>query len=434
VTLVEPAVALRGATAVPSVKSICQRGVLLGAIADGESEIRGFGRAADTESAIAVARQLGADVTDVADDVVRVRGLGLRGLAPPGEPLDCGNAGTVLRLVSGILAGQVGEFTLIGDDSLSARPQERIAVPLRRMGADVETTDGHAPVTIRGATLEPITYELPVASAQVKSAVLLAGLLARGGPTTVLEPAVTRDHTERMLSAMGVRVERSSGRATVWPAERLEPLSIDVPGDVSSAAPFLVAATLLPDSEVHVLGVDVNPTRTGLLDVLERMGGRFALYNRRTVSGEPVADVEIRHAELVAADIGAAEVPLLVDELPLFCLLASMAHGESVVRGAEELRAKETDRIESSTEALRAVGAHVKATADGFRIRGVPARLRGGKVHSRGDHRIAMLGAVAGLVSRDGVEVEDAEAVAVSFPGFFQLLDSLRAASNADTE
>jgi len=434
VTFVEPAVSLRGATAVPSVKGICQRGVLLGAIADGESEIRGFGRAADTESAISVARQLGADVTDVTDDVVRIRGRGLRGLVAPGKPLDCGNAGTVLRLASGILAGQEGEFTLVGDESLSSRPQERIAVPLRQMGAEVETVDGHAPVTIRGGSLEPITYELPVASAQVKSAVLLAGLLARGGPTTVLEPAVTRDHTERMLAAMGARVERAHGRATVWPVERLQSLSIDVPGDISSAAALVVAATLLPDSEVHLLGVDVNPTRTGLLDVLERMGGRAALYNRRTVSGEPVADLEVRHAELVAANIGAAEVPLLVDELPLFCLLASMAHGESVVRGAQELRAKETDRIESTTEALRAVGAHIRATTDGFRIRGVPARLRGGPIHSRGDHRIAMLGAVAGLVSRDGVEIEDAEAVAVSFPGFFQLLDSLRAASTADIE
>ena len=433
-TFVEPAVSLRGATAVPSVKGICQRGVLLGAIADGESEVRGFGRAADTESAISVARQLGADVTDVADDVVRIRGRGLRGLVAPGEPLDCGNAGTVLRLASGILAGHEGEFTLVGDESLSSRPQERIAVPLRQMGAEVETVDGHAPVTIRGGSLEPITYDLPVASAQVKSAVLLAGLLARGGPTTVLEPAVTRDHTERMLAAMGARVERAPGRATVWPVEQLQPLSIDVPGDISSAAAFVVAATLLPDSEVHLLGVDVNPTRTGLLDVLERMGGRLALYNRRTVSGEPIADLEVRHAELVAANIGAAEVPLLVDELPLFCLLASMAHGESVVRGAQELRAKETDRIESTAEALRAVGAHIRETADGFRIRGVPARPRGGRIQTQGDHRIAMLGAVAGLVSRDGVEVEDAEAVAVSFPGFFQLLDSLRAASTADIE
>jgi 3-phosphoshikimate 1-carboxyvinyltransferase len=215
----------------------------------------------------------------------------------------------------------------------------------------------------------------------------------------------------------------------VWPVESLRPLSIDVPGDISSAAAFLVAATLLSDSELHVRGVGINPTRTGLLDVLERMGARIAIYNRRTVSGEPVADLEVRHAELVATDIGPAEVPLLVDELPLFCLLASMARGDSVVTGAQDLRAKETDRIETTTDALRGLGAHIRATDDGFRIRGVPARLRGGTVKSHGDHRIAMLGAVAGIASREGVAIEDAECVAVSFPGFFELLDSLRAAS-----
>jgi len=426
---IEPAVALRGALEVPGVKGICQRGVLFGAIADGVSEVRGFGRAADTESAISVARQLGVDVEEVSGDVVRIHGRGLRGLRAPEEPLDCGNAGTVMRLAAGILAGQEGTFTLVGDESLSSRPQERIAVPLRELGAGIETTDGHAPVTISGGGLEPIRYELPVASAQVKSAVLLAGLFASSGPTVVVEPAVTRDHTERMLSAMGVRVTRGPSEAGVWPAERLEPLSIDVPGDISSAAPFLVAAALLPESEIHIRGVNVNPTRTGILDVLERMGGRVAIYNRRSASGEPVADLHIQHAELTAASIDAAEVPLLVDEVPLFCLLASMAHGDSVVRGAAELRAKETDRIETTTDALRALGAHIRATEDGFRIRGVPTRLRGGSVDSRGDHRIAMLGAVAGLVSREGVEIVDAEAVSVSFPGFFDLLESLRATS-----
>jgi 3-phosphoshikimate 1-carboxyvinyltransferase len=425
VTLIEPAVSLRGALAVPGVKGICQRGVLLGAIAEGDSEIRGFGRAADTESAISVARQLGVEVEDVADDVVRVRGRGLRGLVAPAAPLDCGNAGTVLRLLSGILAGQSGLFTLVGDESLSLRPQERVAAPLRALGATVETTDGHAPVEIEGGLLRPIRYELPVASAQVKSAILLAGLLADSGPTTVVEPAPTRDHTERMLVAMGVRVSRRPGEVSVWPPDRLKPLSLDVPGDISSAAPFVVAATLLPDSELHILGVNVNPTRMGLLDVLERMGGRVSLYNRRIVSGEPVADLEIQHAELVATTVAGPEVPLLVDEIPLFCLLASVARGVSRVRGAEELRVKETDRIETVTAALRAVGAHVEATTDGFRIRGVPARLRGGHVDSAGDHRVAMLGAIAGIVSREGVRVDGAECVSISFPGFFALLDSL---------
>ena len=430
-TAVEPAVALRGALEVPGVKGICQRGVLLGAVADGVTEVRGFGRAADTESAISVVRQLGVEVEDVADDVVRVHGRGLRGLVPSAEPLDCGNAGTVLRLLAGLLAGQRGVFTLVGDESLSSRPQERIAVPLRSLGATIETTDGHAPVTITGSPLAPIRYELPVASAQVKSAVLLAGLYADTGPTVVVEPLVTRDHTERMLAEMGVRVQRAPGSAAVWPVTSLRSLSLDVPGDISSAAAFIVAATLLADSELHIRGVGINPTRTGLLDVLDRMGARIAVYNRRSLGGEPVADLEVRHAELVATNITAAEVPLLVDELPLFCLLASMAHGDSVVTGAAELRAKETDRIETTTDALRSLGAHIRATEDGFRIRGVPARLRGGIVHSRADHRIAMLGAVAGLASREGVEVEDPECVAVSFPGFFDLLDSLRAVSTS---
>ncbi len=422
---IEPAVSIQGDIAVPSIKGMCQRGVLFGAIADGESEIRNFGRAADTESAISVARQLGVEVVDVAPDVVRVRGVGLRGLRAPAEPLDCGNAGTVLRLAAGILAGQEGEFTLVGDESLSSRDQTRIAVPLGEMGAGVTTTDGHAPVTIRGGALRPIRYELPVASAQVKSAVLLAGLFAGGGSTTVVEPAPTRDHTERMLQAMGVQVSRKPGEASVSPAERLEPLSIDVPGDISSAAPFLVAAALLPDSRLRIHGVNVNPTRTGLLDVLERMGARISLFNRRQLSGEPVSDLEIEYSDLVATEIEPEEVPLLVDELPLFCLAASMAHGVSVVRGAGDLRAKETDRIETTTSLLRTAGCHVQATADGFRIRGVPTRPRGGTVDAAGDHRIAMLGAVAGLVSRQGVEIEGAEAVSVSFPGFYELLESV---------
>ena len=424
-TRVEPAVTLKGAIAVPSVKGICQRGVLFGAIADGETVVRNFGHAADTESAISVARQLGAEIVEEGSDVVRVQGRGLRGLAAPDGPLDCGNAGTVLRLASGMLAGQNGSFELVGDESLSSRPQERIAVPLRELGATVETTEGRAPVRITGGPLKPIRYELPVASAQVKSAILLAGLYAERGPTTVVEPAPTRDHTERLLAEMGARVEHRPGTASVWPVERLNGVDVDVAGDVSSAAPFIVAATLLPDSELLIQGVNVNPTRTGLLDVLDRMGARITLFNRHMVSGEPVADLEVRWAQLTATQIDAAEVPRLVDELPLFALAASHAHGDSVVRGAEDLRAKETDRIETVATSLRALGAHITATSDGWRIRGVPSRFRGGRMDSAGDHRIAMLGAIAGLVSREGVEIKDAEAVAISFPGFFELLDSV---------
>jgi 3-phosphoshikimate 1-carboxyvinyltransferase len=422
---VAPAASLVGAVAVPGVKGISQRAVLLGAIADGESRIRGFGRAGDTLSAIDVVRQCGVEVIDNGDDDIRVEGVGLRGLRAPGEPIDCGNAGTVLRLFAGILAGQHGTFELVGDESLTMRPHERVAEPLRRMGATVETTDGHAPVVIEGAELQPISYELPVASAQVKSAILLAGVQARSGPTTVIEPHPTRDHTERMLQGLGVRVQRAGRSVSVWPVDRLPPLDIEIPGEISSAAPLIAAAVLLNGSELLLQGVNVNPTRAGLLDVLERMGARVAVFNRRTVSGEPVADLEVRHAPLSATTVDAEEVPRLVDELPLVALLGAFAHGETIVRGAEELRAKETDRIETVTEGLRAVGIRIEARPDGFVVRGTPARPRGGRVDAHGDHRIAMLGAVAGLVSREGVQIEDAESAAISFPGFYDLLDRI---------
>jgi 3-phosphoshikimate 1-carboxyvinyltransferase len=422
---VDPAAALRGDIAVPGDKSISHRALLLGAIAGGESEIQGFGASKDTLSTAAAVRALGAEV-EVDGDRVRVGGAGLRGLRQPAGPLDCGNAGTLMRLLSGILAGQAGRFELVGDESLSSRPMERVAEPLRAMGALVETTDGHAPLTVAGGELKPVRWELPVASAQVKSCVLLAGLYAPGGPTTAVEPHPSRDHTERMLGAMGARVRGKPGEASVSPVDALRPLSTTIPGDFSSAAPFLVAATLLAGSELRLHGVGLNPTRAGLLSVLERMGARIAVFNRRVTGGEPVADLQVEAAELVAASIGPEEVPALVDELPLFALAAGMAHGDSVVTGAQELRVKESDRVESVKDALRPLGVHIETRQDGFRVRGVPSRPRGGGVvEARGDHRIAMLGAVAGLVSREGVELQGAETVAVSFPDFFAMLDSL---------
>jgi 3-phosphoshikimate 1-carboxyvinyltransferase len=425
VTRIEPAAALVGDIAVPAVKGICQRGALLAAIADGESELRNFGHAADTDSALTAVEALGAEVHEPEPGTVRITGRGLRGLVEPGAPIDCGNAGTVLRLLSGILAGQDGRrFELVGDESLSSRPV-RVDEPLRQMGARVETNDGRPPVTIEGARLRPIRYELPVASAQLKSAGLLAGLLAEDGPTTVVEQTASRDHTERLLRSLGLRLTRAGAEIRVWPAERIPPLSLEIPGDFSSAAPFIVAATLLSGSNLRIHDVDVNPTRTGLLDVLGRMGGRIAVFNRRSANGEPVADLEVRSGPLLATEIDADEVPRLVDELPLFALLASQARGESVVKGAQELRVKETDRIETVTNSLRALGVRISASDDGFRIRGVPTRPRGGAMDSSGDHRLAMLGAVAGAASMEGVEIEDAQAVAVSFPGFFELLESV---------
>jgi 3-phosphoshikimate 1-carboxyvinyltransferase len=417
---VEPAAGLDGHLAVPGDKSISHRALLLGAVSDGETDVRGFGRSADTESTLAAVRTLGARVDEHGPDELTVHGVGLRGLAS--AELDCGNAGTLTRLVAGLLAFQDGTFTLTGDASLSSRPMERVAEPLRRMGALIETTDGHLPMTITGAPLTAIEYAPEVASAQLKSAVLLAGLGA-DGRTTVIEERPTRDHTELMLRDAGVRVTVRPTSVSVDPPVSLRLPAVDVPGDFSSAAPFIVAATIVPESRITIHDVNLNPRRTGLLHVLDRMGGRVGIVARRRLGAEPVGDLEVRTAELTATEIGADEVPLLVDELPLFALLAAHARGESRVTGAAELRVKETDRIDAVVDALHAIGARAQALQDGFTVRGVPARPRGGRVEARGDHRIAMVGAVAGLASREGVEIVEAESVAVSFPGFFDLLD-----------
>ncbi len=418
---IEPAVRLEGHFAVPGDKSISHRALLLGAVSDGETVVRGFGRSGDTSSTLAAVRSLGAQVDDDGDQLV-VHGLGLRGLQS--ASIDCGNAGTLARLIVGLLAFQDGSFTLTGDESLSARPMERVAEPLRRMGARIETTDGHLPLTVTGSPLEAIDYELPVASAQVKSAVLLAGLGAKG-KTTVVEPAPTRDHTELMLQDAGAQVTVRPSSVSVDPPERLRLGAVDVPGDFSSAAPFIVAATLVPESRITIHDVNLNPRRTGLLDVLERMGGRVGILQRRRIGAEQVGDLEVRGAELTATTIHSSEVPLLVDELPLFALLASQARGESWVYGAGELRHKETDRIDAVVDALRAIGGRIKGHDEGFSVTGVPTRPKGGKVDARGDHRIAMLGAVAGLASREGVEVQGADTVAISFPGFYDLLEQI---------
>jgi 3-phosphoshikimate 1-carboxyvinyltransferase len=425
---IEPAAAVRGHIALPGDKSLSHRAVLLAAVGEGETRISGFGRSEDTEATIKAVRDLGVRVYEADPETLRVFGAGLRGLTPSQQPVDCGNAGTLMRLLPGLLAGQEGRFELTGDASLRSRPMERIAEPLRLMSATVETTDGRAPFTVEGGALRPITYELPVASAQVKSAVLLAGLYAEGGETTVEEPLPTRDHTENLLAQAGARVTRRARSVSVAPAERLELGELEIPGDFSSAAPFIVAATLLAGSELTIHGINLNPRRTGLLGVLERMGANVTVFNRRRIGGEPAGDLDVRPSEVVGATIGAGEVPLLVDELPLFALLAVHAHGDSALRGASELRAKESDRIEAVVDGLRSLGGHIRATPDGFTVRGVPSRIRGGGTFdSRGDHRIAILGAITGLVSREGVEVVGPEAAAVSFPGFYDLLDSLRA-------
>lgn len=421
---IEPVPVLEGHVAVPGDKSVSHRAVLIAALCEGETRISGFGRSADTEATIAAVRALGVDVDEQDVDTLVVRGRGLHGLSAPAGPLDCGNAGTLMRLLVGVVAGQEGRFELAGDESLSTRPMERVAEPLRRMGAHVETTDGHAPLVVEGAGLRAIDYAPPVPSAQVKSAVLLAGLLA-DGKTTVVERIETRDHTERLLEQAGARVTRRPGSVSVEGGHPLRLGEVEVPGDFSSAAALFVAAATVPGSSVTVHGVGLNPRRTGLLDVLEKMGARIAVYNRRQIGGEPAGDVEVRASDLVGATVTPEEAPSLIDELPLLALAACHARGDTVVRGAAELRVKEANRIEGVVEELRRVGGHIRATPDGFRIRGVPARLRGGIVDSRGDHRLAMLGAVVGISSREGVELRDAEAVATSFPGFFELLEQI---------
>jgi 3-phosphoshikimate 1-carboxyvinyltransferase len=421
---IEPAAHVEGHIAVPGDKSISHRALLIGALCDGKTLVRGWGRSGDTESTLAAVRALGVRVDEEDVDTLRVHGVGLRGLRAPDAPIDCGNAGTLVRLILGILAFQQGRFELTGDESLSRRPMERVAEPLRLMGAEIESSDGCLPLVVEGRDLSAIAYTLPVASAQVKSAILLAGLGAEGR-TTVHEPVPTRDHTELMLRAAGAHLTSRPTAISVMGGPTLRLPEAQVPGDFSSAAPFLVAAALLPGSRLTVHDVGLNPLRTGLLHVLERMGARVGVVSRHRAAGEQVGDVEIVAQPLVATKIQAEEVPLLVDELPLFGLLAACARGRSYVNGAEELRVKESDRIEAVVDALRAIGVRARATPDGFAVTGVPTRPRGGRIDARGDHRIAMLGAIAGIVSSEGVRLEGAESAAISFPGFFDVLANL---------
>ena len=395
---------------------------------EGETPVRGYLDAADTRSTLGAVEAIGARVEN-ADPAriageLQIRGVGLRGARS--AAIDVGNAGTLLRLLPGWLAGQAGErWTLDGDDSIRRRPVDRVAVPLREMGAKLSAREDRLPpLEIRGAELHGITYEMPIASAQVKSCLLLAGLLAEG-ETRVVEPAPSRDHTERMLLAAGADVEREGLAVAVRPTERLEPGLIAVPADFSSAAFFAVAALLVPGSEVILEGVGVNQTRTGLLTILQRMGGGLddgPLTGE--YGGEPTANIEVRSSPLTATEVAGAEIPLAIDELPLVALAACFAEGTTTIRDAEELRRKESDRIETVTAALRALGGKVEPTADGMVIEGTGG-LRGGTIESHGDHRIAMLGAIAGLASREGVEVQGMDAAAVSYPGFESDLASL---------
>jgi 3-phosphoshikimate 1-carboxyvinyltransferase len=426
---IEPARRLAGSLRPPPDKSITHRALLLGAMSAGRTRVRNALRAEDTASTLSATVVLGAEVerqesSDSGTDLT-LRGVGLRGAAEARTAIDVGNAGTLLRILPGWLAGQAGRsWTLDGDESIRRRPVDRIAEPLRRMGAEIRCRDERLPpVSVEGAELEGIRYELPVASAQVKSCVLLAGLLARG-ETVVVEGLPSRDHTERMLVAAGARLESGGGVVSVQPAERLELSEVVVPGDFSSAAFWIAAATLVPDSALRITEVGLNPTRIGLLRVLERMGGSVSVEDRRMVGMEPVADLVVRHAPLRGTLVEADEVPRLIDELPLVALLGAFAEGTTAVEGARELRHKESDRIATVVAGLRALGATIDAREDGFEVEG-SGGLRGGALFAARDHRLAMLGAIAGLASREGVDVRGAEAAAVSYPGFFEDLASI---------
>jgi 3-phosphoshikimate 1-carboxyvinyltransferase len=431
---VQPAGALRGEIGVNGDKSVSHRALMIGGVCDGPVRVTGFGPSADTLATRDAMRSLGVRIDDLSGGELVVHGVGLRGLRAPAEPIDARNAGTLMRLLPGLLAGQVeGTFVLDGDASLRRRPMRRVAEPLARMGAAITTTAECAPLTVvAGSPLAGIDYQPPVASAQVKSCLLLAGLSA-DGVTRVIEPIPSRDHTERLLKAAGARIERFPGRVEVQRTERLALERIEVPGDLSSAAFLIAAATLLPESHIFLRGIGVNPGRTGMLTVLERMGARVSVFDRRvTEAGEPIANIEVRAAELIATEIEPELVPSLIDELPLLALLACCARGRTVVRGAEDLKAKESDRIAAVQEALTACGARIDATPDGWRIRGVPARLRGGTVDPHGDHRIAMMGAIAGLHSEQGVRITDPACIAVSFPGFREILGAAVAVRERD--
>ena len=419
-----PSGPLRGSLRPPSDKSISHRAALIAAMGEGETRIDGYLDAADTRSTLAAVRALGARVD--AGTELRIGGVGLRGPRP--AAIDAGNAGTLLRLLPGWLSGQVGgEWTLDGDDSIRRRPVDRIAVPLREMGAQLSAREDRLPpLEIRGAPLRGITYEMPIASAQVKSCLLFAGLLAEG-ETRVVEPLPSRDHSERMLAAAGAAVERDGDAVVVHSAERLQPGPIAVPADISSAAFFILAALLVEGSDVHLEEVNVNPTRTGLLTILERMGAEVDREGEAEAGGEPIARLRVRSAPLSGTEVGGAEIPLAIDELPLVALAACFAEGTTTIRDAAELRRKESDRIATVTEALNALGGRVEPTGDGMVVEGLGG-LRGGTVDSHGDHRIAMLGAIAGLASREGVEVAGMDAAAVSYPGFEADLASLLAA------
>jgi len=421
---VAPGGALTGRIRVPGDKSISHRSIMLGAIAQGTTHVTGFLEGEDTLATINVFRALGVSIDGPMHGKVAIHGVGMHGLQAPRDILDCGNSGTSMRLLCGLLVGQSFDCELTGDDSLRRRPMRRVADPLTQMGAVIATAaEGRPPLKIHGVSdkLHGIDYRMLIASAQVKSALLLAGLYA-DGCTCVTEPAPTRDHTERMLAAFGCPIERIDHTVCVNGGSKLTATGIEVPADISSAAFFMVGASVAPGSDITLEHVGINPTRTGVIDILRRMGADLTLLNERTVGGEPVADIRVRYAELRGIGIPQELVPLAIDEFPVLFIAAANARGETILSGAEELRVKESDRIQVVADGLRAIGVNADPTPDGMRIRG--GAYQGGVVNSDGDHRIAMAFAMAALRASEMMVINDCANVATSFPGFVTLAHS----------
>ncbi len=419
---VAPGGEVAGELTVPGDKSISHRSLMLGAIAEGRTEITGFLAGADCLSTLGALGALGVRIERPEPERVRIEGVGIEGLCGASSPLEMGNAGTAMRLFMGLLAPQRFDSVLVGDESLTRRPMERVAGPLRQMGARIDTREGRPPVVIHGTPeLRGIDYRLPVASAQVKSAVLLAGLRA-AGRTRVIEPAPSRDHTERMLSAFGASVVREGPSVSIEGGQRLKGTAITVPADFSSAAFFMVAGCLAAERGLLLRNVGVNPTRTGLLTMLERMGADIRLHPHGAPDGrgEPIADIEVHKSRLRGIEVPEELVPLSIDEFPAFFIAAALAEGETLVRGAQELRVKESDRLAAMAEGLTALGVENRLLEDGLWIRGGTG-FSGGIIESHGDHRIAMAFTIAGLAARGPIEIRDVANVATSFPGFLEL-------------
>ncbi len=419
---------LRGTVTIPGDKSISHRAIMFGSIATGKTHITNFLPGADCLSTIACFKQMGVHIEQDGASVV-VEGNGIEGLREPTNLLDVGNSGTTFRLMMGLLAGRSFHSVLAGDESIAKRPMNRVTIPLKQMGASIDGRgDGtFAPIAIRGGNLKGVAYTSPVASAQVKSAILLAGLQA-DGITTVTETHRSRNHTENMLESFGVNVKREGLSVSVSGGQELKATNVEVPGDISSAAFFLVAGAIVPDSKITLLNVGINHTRSGIVDVLEQMGAVLSIKNKRVVNQEEVADLTISTSELSGTTIEGDMIPRLIDEIPVIALLATQANGQTVIKDAEELKVKETNRIDAVVEALQKLGASITGTSDGMIIEG-PTTLRGGAVSSLGDHRIGMMLAVAGCITEGHVELALSDAIKVSYPDFFEHLKQLKAGS-----